>query len=56
MFNSKAPYSATSKLMQMSVIYGINTLPNENLETLVTDICFLAMKKGDKFGPFVKLY
>lgn len=56
MFNSKTPYTATSKLMQMSVIYGINTLPKEKLETLVTDICFLAMKKGERFGPFVKLH
>ena len=56
MFNSKTPYSATSKLMQMSFIYGLNTLSKEKLDTLVTDICFLSMKKGERFGPFVKLH
>ena len=30
--------------------------PKEKREKLLTDMVFLAMKKGEMFGPFAKLY
>ena len=46
----------TSKLMQLDFLSQLFSLKKENREDLLTDMIFLAMKKGAKFGPFGKLY
>lgn len=51
------PYVANSKLMQLSflnALYKIN--PKKDQLEVWTDMVFLAIKKGNKFGPFGKLY
>ena len=51
------PYVANAKLIQLAfldAIYGIT--PKKKQEEVWTDIVFLAIKKGNKFGPFGKLY
>jgi len=47
---------ATSKLMQLTFLDAIMKLSKKKRENLLTDMLFLAMKKGKKFGPFGKLY
>jgi len=47
---------ATAKLMQLAFVDQILKLPKEKMESFMTDMVFLAMKKGEKFGPFGKLY
>lgn len=54
--NGADRHVATAKLMQLTFLNHILTLPKEKMESFMTDMCFLAMKKGDKFGPFGKLY
>ena len=51
------PYVANAKLIQLAfldAVYGIT--PKKKQEEVWTDIVFLAIKKGNKFGPFGKLY
>lgn len=50
------PHIATSKLMQINFLYHITSLPKEKMDSLFTDMSFLAQKKGREFGPFGKLY
>lgn len=50
------PHIATSKLMQVMFLYHITSLPKEKMDSLFTDMSFLAQKKGREFGPFGKLY
>lgn len=47
---------ATSKLMQLTFLHELMRLSKKKREALLTDMLFLAMKKGPKFGPFGKLY
>lgn len=54
--NGKDRHVATAKLMQLTFLNSILSLPKEKMESFMTDMTFLAMKKGDKFGPFGKLY
>ena len=52
-------YDANNKLMQLSFLYGLSQLSKENRDKYVTDLLFIAEKKGNKvfdFGPFGKLY
>ena len=56
--NSKV---ANSKLMQLSYLDSVLKIKNATdgqkaYEELWTDMVFLSIKKGDKFGPFGKLY
>ena len=53
---SKTPHIANSKLMQLTFLYELSKLPKEKRDSLMTDLAFIAMKKGDRFGPFGKLY
>ena len=51
------PYVANAKLIQLAfldAVYGISD--RKKREEVWTDIVFLAIKKGNKFGPFGKLY
>lgn len=50
------PDVANSKLMQLEFLDLIFSLTKEKREKLLTDMVFLAMKKGEMFGPFAKLY
>jgi len=50
------PHIATSKLMQVNFLYHVTSLPKEKMDSLFTDMSFLAQKKGREFGPFGKLY
>jgi hypothetical protein len=58
-FPDNKSYEANNKLMQLSFIYGLSKLSKENRDKYVTDLLFIAEKKGNKvfdFGPFGKLY
>jgi len=51
------PYGlATSKLMQMKFISMLSGMKVKNRDEFMTDMVFLAAKKGKRFGPFGKLY
>lgn len=50
------PHTANSKLMQLNFLYNICEMKKEERDNLLTDMCFLAQKKGSQFGPFGKLY
>ena len=51
------PYGlATSKLMQMKFIAMLSGMKVANRDEFMTDMVFLAAKKGKRFGPFGKLY
>lgn len=50
------PVTAQSKLMQLDFLVGLLSLEKSQLDKLVTDIVYVAMKKGKKFGPFGKVY
>ena len=56
-FNSDKPFVATSKLMQLHFldeVFKINS--DKKFTEFWTDMLFLSIKKGDRFGPFGKLY
>lgn len=50
------PFTANSKLMQMTFLYEICKLKDEERDNIMTDMIFLAQKKGSQFGPFGKIY
>ena len=51
------PYVANSNLMQLTFIDKVLSIDNkEKFTEFWTDMVFLSIKKGDKFGPFGKLY
>jgi hypothetical protein len=51
------PHVANSKLMQIAFLDAIYKIPSKEKQSEVwTDIIFLSIKKGNKFGPFGKLY
>jgi len=54
--NSKKPHVATAKLMEMDFLYSLVSLPKKKRDAFMTDMVFIAAKKGQRFGPFGKLY
>ena len=53
------PWVAQSKLMQLNFIYHdlkIKKRGKDVYSEFWTDMLFLSIKKGDRFGPFAKLY
>lgn len=55
--SSDAGYGyTTSKLMQLQFLDSILSLSDKKRDNLLTEMLYLAMKKGPKFGPFGKLY
>lgn len=50
------PFTANSKLMQLTFLYKICNLKDEERDNIMTDMIFLAQKKGSQFGPFGKIY
>ena len=51
------PHVANSKLMQLAFLDAVYKIaPKKGRLEVWTDMVFLAIKKGNKFGPFGKLY
>jgi hypothetical protein len=48
--------TTNSKLMQLKFLYEITKLTEKKTEKFITDLFFLAEKRGKGFGPFGKLY
>jgi archaellum component FlaF (FlaF/FlaG flagellin family) len=46
----------TSKLMQIKFLYHLCLLSDTKRDNLLTEMLYLAQKKGPQFGPFGKLY
>lgn len=56
-YKSARPDYAQSKLMQMRLFETVLTkLKGDKLDSFLTELAFLAQKKGTVFGPFGKLY
>ena len=53
---SKNAHVATSKLMQLKFLDILMGMKEKKRNQFMTDMAFLAQKKGDRFGPFGKLY
>jgi len=47
---------ATSKMMQLYFLDMLMGMKEKKRNQFMTDMTFLAQKKGDRFGPFGKLY
>jgi len=50
------PHVAHSKCMQMEFMAEVVSMNKEKQREFMTDMVFLAAKKGKRFGPFGKLY
>ena len=56
-FSGEKPWVAQGKLMQLTFLDHVLKITNKKKYTeFWTDMLFLSIKKGDKFGPFGKLY
>ena len=56
-FASDKPWEANSKLMQMHFLsQALDITDKSGYTEFWTDMVFLSIKKGDRFGPFGKLY
>ena len=53
---SKNAHVATSKLMQLKFLHVLVNMNEVERNKFMTDMSFLAQKKGERFGPFGKLY
>ena len=57
LFMDKENYgTANSKLMQLDFLVNILSKGDKELNKFITDLFFLAEKRGDGFGPFGKIY
>ena len=45
-----------TKLMELDFLYVIYAIPTAKRNKMLTDMVFLAEKRGQQFGPFGKLY
>ena len=56
-FSGEKPWVAQSKLMQLNFLHhALKITDNKKYTEFWTDMLFLSIKKGDRFGPFGKLY
>lgn len=55
-FMSAKPHVATAKLMELKFIESLLKLSKKDRDAFMTDMVFIAAKKGARFGPFGKLY
>ena len=55
-FSGDKPWVAQSKLMQLTFLDRQFKVPANQYKEFWTDMLFLSIKKGDRFGPFAKLY
>lgn len=53
---NEIPHTAVSKLMELQFLHELYKLNEKKRNEMMTDMVFIAMKKGKKFGPFGKLY
>ena len=51
-----APHVALSKCMQMKFLGVVADMKSDKQKEFMTDMVFIAAKKGSRFGPFGKLY
>lgn len=51
-----AKTEVSTKLQGLELAYYFSKLKKKDLTSLVTEWGFLAQKKGNKFGPFIKVY
>ncbi len=54
--NPATAHVANSKLMQLKFLHMLVGMKPEERNKFMTDMTFLAQKKGERFGPFGKLY
>lgn len=54
--DKKMHFTAISKLMQIDFLFEFLKLKKSSQEEIITDMVFLAMKKGKNFGPHGKLF
>lgn len=47
---------ANSKLMQLTFVSELSKLSKKDVDQLITEMLFLAQKRGKGFGPFGKIY
>jgi hypothetical protein len=45
-----------TKLMELDFLFCIYSLPEKKRNKMLTDMVYLAEKRGSQFGPFGKLY
>ncbi len=50
------PQTANSKLMQVTWLYNLMKMTDKNRDKMLTDMIFLAEKKGRRYGPYGKIY
>lgn len=50
------PFIAVSKLMQLNFISELYSKDKKDIDDFMTDMVFLASKRGERFGPHGKLY
>ena len=56
-FVGEKPWVAQSKLMQLTFLdHALKVSPKKKYTEFWTDMLFISIKKGDRFGPFGKLY
>ena len=56
-FTGSKPWVAQSKLMQLTFLdHALKITDRKKYTEFWTDMLFLSIKKGDRFGPFGKLY
>ena len=56
-FSGEKPWVAQSKLMQLTFLHhALDITDKQKYTEFWTDMLFLSIKKGDRFGPFGKLY
>lgn len=55
-FMSSKKHISTSKLMQLEFLSSLLNLNKKERDKFMTDMVFLSAKKGEKFGPFGKLF
>ena len=56
-FVGEKPWVAQSKLMQLTFLdHALKVSPKKKYTEFWTDMLFISIKKGDRFGPFAKLY
>ena len=56
-FSGEKPWVAQGKLMQLTFLdHALKITDKKKYTEFWTDMLFLSIKKGDKFGPFGKLY
>ena len=51
-----APWTANSKIQQITWLSKILSLPRKKLDSFSTEMLFMAKKEGTRYGPFAKIF